>query len=750
LCCFVYKTHAQTTINGVTSLTYIGGYHIKCNGQSTGTLNANPSFGAAPYTFLWNTGENTAQINNKPAGIYIVTMTDSLNNTDVDTFELKQPYPLDYQASLSDFYGYNIEAHGGENGFIQLLPNGGTPPYRYLWSNVDSASNRKDLSVGAYSFTITDANQCSTNGSITLTEPDPINISFSGVENPKCFKTEDGKATINITGGLGDFSVVWDNGSFSLNPEDLLNGFNAVRIYEHGKAVLDTGITLTSPDEIDVQFTYIDYNGFNVSCVDCFNGSITTTTSGGTAPYTYLWDDISNSATANLSNLNGGDYNLTVIDANGCETSHTVQLTMPTPKDWSRQGNANIDPAEFIGSTDTSAVVFKTNSQEAMRLMGNGNVELAGDLKLRSLASNSFGMLGLDIDGTLKPLTGTQISETVYKSLPCPTINTDGSVDSPPGWTALALGQKYFNGLNTCGKVGVNMPSGIAPSAELEVRGSGLIKNNLTVEQDFSLWGNAHTQGNSIIDGKLGIGVNAPNEKLEVNGNGLISGTLGIGTSTPRGKFEIKMDASDHISFGRMRTELSGWATSYIGINAYRVDGGIWKTTGDANNSGGAVMYANSFGDLMFTTINGSGTATEVITNDDGIKTGAKMILTNTGVLGIGVNPHNHSDLLNYKLVVEGKIRCRKLRVDLDSWADMVFEPSYDLMNLNELNTFIAKNKHLPDVPKESELKENGIDISEMQKIQMQKIEELVLYVIQLNKENEALKKRIELIEKSK
>jgi hypothetical protein len=115
-----------------------------------------------------------------------------------------------------------------------------------LWSNVDSASNRKDLSVGAYSFTITDANQCSTNGSITLTEPDPINISFSGVENPKCFKTEDGKATINITGGLGDFSVVWDNGSFSLNPEDLLSGFNAVRIYEHGKAVLDTGITLTS------------------------------------------------------------------------------------------------------------------------------------------------------------------------------------------------------------------------------------------------------------------------------------------------------------------------------------------------------------------------------------------------------------------------------------------------------------------------------------------------------------------------
>jgi hypothetical protein len=153
-----------------------------------------------------------------------------------------------------------------------------------------------------------------------------------------------------------------------MSPDDLPTGYNAVRIYERGTAILDTGITLTEPDMIDIQFSYSQYNGFNVSCVDCFNGTITTTVTGGTAPYTYQWEDANYSTTANLSNLNGGDYPLFVTDAKGCRADNIAQLTMPTPKDWSRGGNANIDTSEFIGSTDSSALRFKTNNQEVLKL----------------------------------------------------------------------------------------------------------------------------------------------------------------------------------------------------------------------------------------------------------------------------------------------------------------------------------------------------------------------------------------------
>ena len=143
---------AQNPINYWTSATYIGGYHIKCNGQNTGSIKANPNFGTGPHTFLWNTGETTAQINNKGAGIYYVTMTDSLNVSHTDTFELKQPYALSYQSTLSDFYSYNISSYGGNNGTIQLSATGGTPPYRYTWNNGDSVANRRDLTAGTYSL----------------------------------------------------------------------------------------------------------------------------------------------------------------------------------------------------------------------------------------------------------------------------------------------------------------------------------------------------------------------------------------------------------------------------------------------------------------------------------------------------------------------------------------------------------------------------------------------------------------------
>jgi hypothetical protein len=71
-CCSVKNIRAQNPINTFASATYIGGYHIKCYGQSTGSIKAQPSFGTAPYTFLWSSGETSAQINNKPAGMYIV------------------------------------------------------------------------------------------------------------------------------------------------------------------------------------------------------------------------------------------------------------------------------------------------------------------------------------------------------------------------------------------------------------------------------------------------------------------------------------------------------------------------------------------------------------------------------------------------------------------------------------------------------------------------------------------------------
>ena len=99
----------------------------------------------------------------------------------------------------------------------------------------------------------------------------------------------------------------------------------------------------------------------------------------------------------------------------------------------------------------------------------------------------------------------------------------------------------------------------------------------------------------------------------------------------------------------------------------------------------------------------------------------------------------------NYNLFVKGGILTEELRVSLASgWADYVFNKDYILKPLNEVENFINANGHLPNVPSAKEVKENGIELGEMAKIQQEKIEELTLYVIEQNKINQSQSKEIE------
>ncbi len=88
-----------------------------------------------------------------------------------------------------------------------------------------------------------------------------------------------------------------------------------------------------------------------------------------------------------------------------------------------------------------------------------------------------------------------------------------------------------------------------------------------------------------------------------------------------------------------------------------------------------------------------------------------------------------------YKLSVEGKIICEELRVDLqEDWPDYVFKKDYKLLPLNEVEEFINKNGHLPNIPSASEMNSSGLEIGETQRLLMEKIEELTLYIIEQQK----------------
>jgi hypothetical protein len=104
----------------------------------------------------------------------------------------------------------------------------------------------------------------------------------------------------------------------------------------------------------------------------------------------------------------------------------------------------------------------------------------------------------------------------------------------------------------------------------------------------------------------------------------------------------------------------------------------------------------------------------------------------------------------SFRLTVDGKVACEEVNVELsEDWPDYVFDDKYEMMDLEELQKFIEEKKHLPGIPTANDVKEDGIYIGQMQKMMMEKIEELTLHVIRLNERNNALEKEINQLKKA-
>lgn len=97
---------------------------------------------------------------------------------------------------------------------------------------------------------------------------------------------------------------------------------------------------------------------------------------------------------------------------------------------------------------------------------------------------------------------------------------------------------------------------------------------------------------------------------------------------------------------------------------------------------------------------------------------------------------------------IDGKLTAKEIEIKLVTGADFVFSPDYNLKSLSEVEVLIKQNKHLPDIPSEKEMHENGLNVNDMQIKLLQKIEELTLYVIDLKKENEYIKQELKKLKK--
>lgn len=154
--------------------------------------------------------------------------------------------------------------------------------------------------------------------------------------------------------------------------------------------------------------------------------------------------------------------------------------------------------------------------------------------------------------------------------------------------------------------------------------------------------------------------------------------------------------------------------------------------------SGGAAIVTDVVGNMRFVTYKPQNGTVNATLSDDILFNNTRIFIKSDGKIGIGTsNPDN-----NYLLDVRGAAHFCKVVVKSPGWCDFVFNDDYKLMPLNELKHYIATHKHLPGIPTEKEVQENDIDLANMNKLLLQKIEELTLYILQQQEEIEKLKSK--------
>lgn len=146
-----------------------------CNGTATGSATATGTNGTTPYTYLWSNGTTSQTALNLPAGIYAVTITDATNCTATATATLTAPQALVATITATNPTGSNA------NGAADLTPGGGIAPYSYQWSNGATTQDLTGLTIGTYTVTLFDANNCTKTASVTLsTSSGPCTFQESG------------------------------------------------------------------------------------------------------------------------------------------------------------------------------------------------------------------------------------------------------------------------------------------------------------------------------------------------------------------------------------------------------------------------------------------------------------------------------------------------------------------------------------------------------------------------------------------
>ncbi len=417
---------ASFSVTSPTALTAsITGTDVTCHGANDGSATMTVTGGTSPYSYLWSNFQGGSTINNLSGGLYYAIVTDANGCTIKDSILINEPTQLVISTHITQITCFNAD-----NGVINVTVTGGNPTYNYLWSpTLPNSPNQTNLAGGNYSVTVSDAHSCTIATQVDLINPPSLAINFV-VTNPRCYGDSNGSINMIISGGQPGYTFVWNIPGDTL--QQITNAFVGtyyVTVTDANNCVKQDSAIVATPGQL-----YTSGVIKNVSCFNNSDGQINITVYGGTLPYGFDWS-YNNVSTQNLYQIPGGNYYVTVTDANGCQVASLYVVREPTLLTT----GLSATNVSCFGGHDGTATSLPSGGTTPYRYVWEGAV--SSDSIITGLPAGLYGLQLSDsnscyIFDSILITQPTQISITGFSNNAlCFNTATGSIVTSPSGGT---------------------------------------------------------------------------------------------------------------------------------------------------------------------------------------------------------------------------------------------------------------------------------------------------------------------------
>ncbi len=293
-------------------------------GNNDGKAEVQAQGGTGALTYKWDNGENDPLAIKLSPGKHRVTVTDSNGCTvEASTDVSENITPL--QINISE--NAPVKCPGDKNGALVVEVKGGKGPFQYSWSNPGAQGDAPDkLAAGTYTLTVSDAAGNKSTATYDLKNPEPLTLKVL-VQAPASTNNSDGKAVVEVTGGTGKKSYIWDNGEVTVSATKLPPGKRSITVTDAN------GCSATSSGDISENILAMQVALTEKTAIKCNGektGAIEAKITGGKSPFQYQWNDPTLKGES-LSGLVSGIYTLVVTDAVGTKNTATITIRQPDP-----------------------------------------------------------------------------------------------------------------------------------------------------------------------------------------------------------------------------------------------------------------------------------------------------------------------------------------------------------------------------------------------------------------------------------